>query len=136
MTGRRPKRSDSAPMTGEKKNCMNAHMVASRPNHSAARAVSPCRKPSISLGSTGSTTPSDSTSSTTVMKMKTIAAWRGPRDAGVSPVSEAEERIPVVLVGHEHDERVARHLDLGRQRGGIDVRRGEMLRAHVHVHAG
>src|SRR6266540_1715739 len=63
ITGLRPKRSESAPSTGEKINCISAQTVPNSPKISAARAVSPPRKPSTSFG-------------TTVMKMKTSAAAR------------------------------------------------------------
>src|ERR1700735_2902945 len=77
MTGRRPKRSESAPSTGEKRNCIAAHTVANSPTYSAARAVLPCMKSSISFGSTGTIMPSASISRTTVMKMNARAARRG-----------------------------------------------------------
>src|ERR1035437_2729170 len=64
------------PMIGEQKNCISAHTVANTPNISAARAVSPCRKSCTRRGSTGMMIPIASTSSTTVMKMKVMAAWR------------------------------------------------------------
>src|SRR5260221_6338719 len=83
-------------MTGEKKNCMKAHIVASTPNHSAACAVSPFRKRSMSFGSTGSTTPSASTSSTTVTKMKVSAAWRGPRGGVAEPAAPASELMDMM----------------------------------------
>ena len=76
-TGRRPKRSESAPSTGEKVNCIRAHEVPKMPKISAARGVSPPSMVSISLGSTGMTMPSAMTSRSTMAKMKAIAALRG-----------------------------------------------------------
>ncbi len=76
ITGLRPKRSESAPSTGEKINCISAQTVPNSPKISAARAVSPPRKPSTSFGSTGMMIPNARTSTTTVMKMKTSAAAR------------------------------------------------------------
>jgi hypothetical protein len=67
MTGRRPKRSESAPSTGENRSCISAHAVPKTPNTSAARAVSPPRKSSTSFGSTGTISPNASQSSTAVM---------------------------------------------------------------------
>src|SRR6266404_611777 len=78
MTGRRPKRSESSPSTGEKKNCMEAHVVANSPRYSDARAVLPPTKSEISLGRIGTTTPNDNMSSRTVTKMKPRAACRLP----------------------------------------------------------
>jgi hypothetical protein len=56
---------------------MAAHTVLKMPSIRDACAVSPPRKLSTSVGSTGMITPSASMSSTTVMKMKMIAARRG-----------------------------------------------------------
>src|SRR5687767_1529107 len=85
ITGRRPKRSDNAPSSGEKTNCMAAQIVPNRPNMRAADAVSPPRKLSTSFGSTGMTSPRASTSSTTVMRMNATAARRGRGPAAASP---------------------------------------------------
>jgi hypothetical protein len=76
-TGRRPKRSDSAPRSGEHTNCIPAQVVPKIPYHSAARAVSPPRKPLMSCGSTGMTIPNATMSSTSDTKMKARAARRG-----------------------------------------------------------
>ena len=84
-TGRRPKRSDSAPSTGENTNCISAQAVPKKPKISAARGVSPPSMLSISLGSTGMTMPSAMTSSSTMAKMKASAALGGAAAwAGVS----------------------------------------------------
>src|ERR1051326_3690033 len=80
MTGRRPNRSDSAPSTGENRNCISAQTVANSPTNSEARAVSPARKLSISFGKTGITMPSASMSSSTVTKTNAKAALRGEVD--------------------------------------------------------
>src|SRR5947199_209002 len=53
MTGRRPKRSDTTPRTGEKKNCIAANTVPKMPFQSAATFMLPPRKSRISFGSTG-----------------------------------------------------------------------------------
>ena len=76
MTGRRPKRSDTTPRTGEKKNCIAANTVPKMPFQSAAMFMLPPRKSRISLGSTGAINPSASMSSMTVTKIKTTAARR------------------------------------------------------------
>src|SRR6266852_309754 len=76
MTGRRPKRSDKTPMTGEKKNCISAKMVPNHPSQLAALTESPPRKSRINFGSTGAIKPSASMSSMIVMKIKTTAAGR------------------------------------------------------------
>ena len=75
MTGRRPKRSDSDPITGEQRNCIPAHSATNSPFHKPAALVAPdsC---SISCGSTGMTMPIDMTSSHAVTRMKKIAAVR------------------------------------------------------------
>ena len=83
MIGRRPKRSDNAPSTGAKKNCMAAHTVPKRNNADAVRLSSPPMKSTMSRGSTGTMIPRARTSSMTVMKMKTSAAERRPGTAGV-----------------------------------------------------
>ena len=79
MTGRRPKRSESAPSSGENRTCIKPQTVANTPKISAAPAVSPSMKPSTMPGSTGIITPSASTSSVTVQKMKASArrAFKG-----------------------------------------------------------
>jgi hypothetical protein len=74
--GRRPKRSESTPMTGEKTNCMTAKIVPNHPSQDAALVVLPPRKSRINFGRTGAIKPSASMSSVTVTKIKTIAAWR------------------------------------------------------------
>lgn len=81
MTGRRPKRSDSAPMTGEAMNCISAQTDMKMPSISAALLKVPvkCR---MSFGSTGMMMPMESMSSSTVMKMKTTAGERP--DGGVA----------------------------------------------------
>src|SRR5712691_1326560 len=76
MTGRRPKRSDRTPMTGEKKNCIAAKIVPNHPSQLAALTESPARKSRISFGKTGAIKPSASMSSMMVMKIKTTAAGR------------------------------------------------------------
>src|SRR5581483_2901546 len=86
-TGRRPRRSESAPRTGEKRNCIAAHTVPKSPKVRAARAVSPPSIVSTSFGRTGTIIPSASMSRTTVMKMKTSAARRG---AGTATLSELD----------------------------------------------
>ncbi len=63
--GRRPKRSDSEPSTGEKKNCMAANTIPKMPIISAVRAVE-LPKPPMRLGSTGAIMPSASMSRPTV----------------------------------------------------------------------
>lgn len=77
MMGRRPKRSDKTPRTGENTNCISAKTVPKILNHFAAEGVSPPRKLSTSFGRTGAINPSASMSSVTVIKMKTTAALRG-----------------------------------------------------------
>src|SRR5690606_36258560 len=76
ITGRRPKRSDSAPWIGEVTNWMPANTVPNTPTQYAALAVSPPTKSSIRCGSTGMITPNASTSISTVTKMKARAARR------------------------------------------------------------
>ena len=76
MTGRRPKRSDSAPCTGEAKNCISMKPVANSPCQTVPVAISPPVTCLSSAGSTGMTTPKASTSTSTVMKMKASAARR------------------------------------------------------------
>ena len=65
ITGRRPKRSDSEPITGEQTNCMPAHMAAIAPFQMPAEARDPANS-SISSGKTGMTRPIAMTSSTPV----------------------------------------------------------------------
>ena len=76
-TGRRPKRSEREPRTGEKKNCMAAKTVPKRPSMRAAELVSPWRKPAMRRGRTGAIMPRASMSRVTVRKMKVAAARRG-----------------------------------------------------------
>src|SRR5665213_1317513 len=75
-TGRRPKRSESEPSTGEKKNCIPAKSVPKTPIILAVLEAFPFRKPSIRRGRTGAIMPSASISSVTVKKMKAAAARR------------------------------------------------------------
>src|SRR5580692_8462049 len=82
ISGRRPKRSDKAPCTGENTNCINAQAVPNTPKICAARAVSPPRKSTTSRGRTGMIMPSASMSSSTVMKTKTKAGARRAGAAG------------------------------------------------------
>ena len=78
ITGRRPKRSESAPRIGEAKNCISAHTVPNSPVHlGPACAVSAAlAKLTTSRGSTGMMIPNASMSSATVMKMKRTVARR------------------------------------------------------------
>ena len=64
--------------------------MAKTPNTSAARAVSPPVKPSTSVGSTGSISPSARQSSVTVQKMKA----RARRDGMLTTKEEAAGRLP------------------------------------------
>ena len=73
---RRPKLSDSAPCSGENRNCIKAHAVPNTPKIFAASCVSPPTKSTTSFGSTGMTTPIASMSNRTVAKMKMKAASR------------------------------------------------------------
>ncbi len=88
--GRRPKRSDNAPWTGEITNCISAQAVPNSLKISAARALSPERKPTTSRGQTGMMMPSASMSSMTVMKMKTSAAGRGSPAGLISLIGALE----------------------------------------------
>ena len=74
--GRRPKRSEREPRTGEKKNCMAAKVVPKRPSMRAAAEVSLERKDSMRRGRTGAIMPRASMSSMTVRKMKVAAGAR------------------------------------------------------------
>src|ERR1043165_7466215 len=89
ITGRRPKRSESAPIIGENANCISAQAVPKIPRISAVPAASPPRKPATSVGSTGTTMPIASMSSRTVMKMNAKAAWPGCTTACPFTVSGA-----------------------------------------------
>lgn len=122
MMGRRPKRSDSAPSTGEQRNCISAQTVPNTPNISAARAVSLPRNPATSLGSTGTIMPSARTSSTTVTKMKTSALRRGGGAAveSVDLIARGPVNgVIVALVKQEGNARSANH--------GADCRRKNRL---------
>src|SRR6266850_6234026 len=74
MTGRRPKRSDKTPRTGEKTNCMIAKTNANQPLHHAVPVISPPRKSKISFGKTGMINPIARMSSVTVTRIKVIVA--------------------------------------------------------------
>ncbi len=89
ITGRRPKRSDSAPWIGEKMNWVIANTVLSTPTHQAARAVPPPISCSTRCGSTGMMMPKASMSSSTVTKMKASAARRGEAEAVSKASGEA-----------------------------------------------
>src|SRR4051812_9162963 len=73
-TGRRPKRSDNAPVMGEHKNCMRAHAVPKTPSTYAARAGSPPSNCSTSFGSTGMIKPNDNMSISTTTNTNPKAA--------------------------------------------------------------
>ncbi len=77
ITGRRPYLSDRAPWMGEAINCMTAQVVANTASQTFVCAASNFPICRIRRGNTGITIPSASTSSTMVMKMKTVAARRG-----------------------------------------------------------
>jgi hypothetical protein len=81
ITGRRPKRSESEPITGEARNCMAAQAATSMPFHRPALAREPA-KASISDGRTGITSPMANMSRTAVTRMKAMAARRGRSDIG------------------------------------------------------
>ncbi len=77
MIGRRPKRSDSAPCTGEEISCITAQLVPNTPKIIASWPAFTCATCWISCGITGITIPIATMSSTMVMKMKMVAARRG-----------------------------------------------------------
>ncbi len=80
--GRRPKRSDRPPRTGENRNCIRAKTLTNTP---FIRPPMPWPAMSrISRGSTGAVTPMATMSIITVTKMKANAARRGlgPPSAG------------------------------------------------------
>jgi hypothetical protein len=81
ITGRRPKRSDRDPITGEHRNCIDAHIATNSPFHKPIALVDPASS-SISWGRTGMMMPIDMTSSRAVTRMKTIAAERWGDDEG------------------------------------------------------
>lgn len=96
ITGRRPNRSDSDPMTGEQRNCIPAHSATNSPFHIPAALPEP-DSVSTSCGSTGMTIPIDITSSSAVTNMKAIAAlprWDGRGDMMDSWVSIRTELVP------------------------------------------
>src|SRR5260370_40650429 len=76
MIGRRPKRSDKTPSSGEKKNGISAKTAANRPLNFAVAVITPPRKSRMSFGKTGMIKPIARTSRVTVTKMKMTAAWR------------------------------------------------------------
>lgn len=83
MMGRRPKRSDHAPNTGEKINCMAAHANPKYPVILAALAMLPPLNCMIRLGRTGAIMPRARKSNRMVIKIKINAAWP-KREAGES----------------------------------------------------
>jgi hypothetical protein len=78
ITGRRPKRSDSAPCTGEQKNWMAANSTPNTPTQCTARTMSLPTNCISRCGSTGMMSPNARMSIRTVTKMKTSAALRAP----------------------------------------------------------
>src|SRR2546428_7756997 len=119
ITGRRPKRSESAPSTGAKKNWIPANTVPNTPCHHAALVALPPVKSSTSLGSTGITIPNASMSSVTVTRMNTRVGDRtGFNDSPllvfvpvvqVRPVRVAvHDRLVPVAVGVPERARLAR----------------------------
>jgi glutathione peroxidase len=107
MIGRRPNRSDSAPSTGDARNCITAQDVPKTPITSAARAVSPPSNCSMSFGSTGMITPSASMSSITVMKMNVTAARDGAAGAEESDICPAESSTRSAQAVAGYDGRVS-----------------------------
>src|SRR5689334_5579106 len=111
ITGRRPKRSDKAPCTGVKMNCIAMNTVANQPYQTAAFETSPPRKLSIRCGSTGMIRPNDRMSISTVTKMKISAARRGALATGVfteeAGIRSGPRTIPHLW--HRAMRRVARH---------------------------
>ena len=76
ITGRRPKRSDSAPWIGVHTNCTAAKQVLMTNTQCVASTKESPAMCLMSCGSTGMTTPKASTSISTVTKMKASAARR------------------------------------------------------------
>ena len=76
ITGRRPKRSDSAPCTGENTNCMRPNSAPMMPVQRTAVAMSPPVMCCTRCGKTGMMMPKASMSIITVTKMKMTAALR------------------------------------------------------------
>src|ERR1700676_5497313 len=87
MIGRRPKRSDNAPRTGEKRNCIVAQAKAKYPMSTEARATLPPSNPLMRSGRTGAMMPMATRSSVTVMRMK----MTGALDLGLGVVGVAAE---------------------------------------------
>src|SRR5579859_1414332 len=92
MTGRRPKRSDHAPRSGENTNCIADHANPKRPIMEEARAKSPPSKLRIRSGSTGAMMPKARKSKATMTRMKAKVAL--PGDLAAMGSAGEDTKIP------------------------------------------
>ena len=74
ITGRRPKRSDNAPCTGPMTSCIVAKMTIMAPYTVDICAIAPPVRDFSNAGTTGPTMDPARVSSSTVIRMKAIAA--------------------------------------------------------------
>ena len=62
-------------------------------------------------------------------------AYGVPIRRHLAPCSKAEQRISLILIGHEHDQGIRRHLHQRTQAGRIDFGEGQVLAADVEFHS-